>query len=67
MKDKEAIKISLGTVVYIFLIILVVINFGTIGYIGAMKHIGAVASINKEQNKVNIVETDKKEIECTVR
>lgn len=69
MKDKNAVKVSLGTAVYIFLIILVVINLGTIGYIGAMKHKGIIASMNKEQSKVNVVEAEegKEELECTVR
>lgn len=65
MKDKKAVKVSLGTAVYIFLIILVVINLGTIGYIGAIKNKGTIASINKEQNKINEVRTE--ETECTVR
>lgn len=70
MKDKNAVKVSLGTAVYIFLIILVVINLGAIVYIGAMKNKSTIASMNKEQNGANVVETKKEEIEeieCTVR
>lgn len=66
MKDKKAIKISLGTTIYIFLIILVVINLGTISYVGIMNRREKIAQINKNE-KQNQINTSRQENVCTVK